>query len=1091
MDLTAYAPTRMGLMKMLRVMKLTASILLIAGLQVSATGKAQSITLSVKDAPLQKVLQSIEKQTGYLFWYNNALLQKAKTVNLELKNATLEHALQACFRNQPLTYTIVNKTIVVKLKTPQQIVETQVLSAEVRGRIINEKGEPIAGATISVKGTQQATASNADGEFMLSGLIPNATITVSSVGYESQEINIDGKPELLIQLKQSISKLDEVKIIGYGTTTQRLNTGKVSKINAEEISRQPVTNPLLALQGRIPGMNIQSNSGIPGANMVVQIRGINSIAAGSTPLYVINGVPFTETSLDLISITSSTGVTSGLSPFNSINPADIESIEVLKDADATAIYGSRGANGVVLITTKTGKAGKTKFSVNFYSGAGQVPRFVDMLNTEEYLQLRKMAFANDGIIPTPVNAPDIFVWDSTKNTNWQEKLIGGTAKINDIQVSLSGGNAKTRFLLGGSYRHTGSVFSKDANDDRVTGHLNLNHNSENNKLAANISINYSIDKNNLVSDPTHLSNLPPNYPIYDSLGDIVWRPGITEETFSILSRRFNNTTKTFISNASIQYRLAAGLNIKASLGYTASDLQQMQLFPGKTSNPVSSQAGASYFGDNHNYTWIAEPQLTYKNKLGIGILDILIGTTFQRSISEGKLIYAQDYSSDAFLENVALAGSVNFYNNNYIRYSYNSLFGRINYNIQNRYILNTSFRRDGSSRFGPGKKFGNFGAIGAAWIFSEGKFINIPFLTYGKLRASYGITGNDQIADYQYLSTYIATSNNYQVPGIRPSRLANANYNWETNKKIEVALEVNMLNDRLSFTVSYYRNRSGNQLVSYPLPSQTGFSGYQANLPALVENTGLEATLYSANIKSKRFSWSTAINITTASNKLLEFPNLEATSYGTTNLVIQEPLQLVWGYKYLGVDPQTGLTIVKDFDNNGTYSSPADYTFFGTRLPDIYGGLNNSFDYKNWHVEFTFQFVKQKKPNIERAWINTPGTIYNQYSGIWNSIWKKAGDQSRIPRPSTSGAGITSFRNYYLSDATYSDASYIKLNNLSVSYQFRDSWIKKSKIESLRLFIQCQNLFTITSYKGFDPEAATATSLPNLRIITAGINCEF
>jgi TonB-linked SusC/RagA family outer membrane protein len=957
--------------------------------------------------------------------------------------------------------------------------------------VVNENGEPVQ-ATVTVKGTSKGTSTNQNGEFQLTGVDENAVLVITGVGIEERELKVAGQRNLSVVVKIAIKALDEVQMIAYGTTTKRLNTGNVSTVKASEIERQPVSNPIATLEGRVSGMFIQSNSGLPGANLNIQIRGLNSIAAGTSPLYVIDGVPYTGTSLDLLSKSASSPFGSaGTNPLNSINPADVESIDILKDADATAIYGSRAANGVVLITTKKGKAGKTKLGLNFYSGIGEVGHFIDMLDIQQYIQLRRMAFSNSAVTPTTVNAPDLLVWDTTQNTNWQKKLIGNTAPIYDAQLSVSGGDLKTKFRLGGSYRHEGSVFPGNAADNRATSNLNVEHYAFNNKFHANVYVNYSIEHNNLNADITSLVNLPPDYPIYDSLGKVIWRPNSFSEPYASLLQTFNTETKALINNLSVDYILLTNFTLKANLGYTQTDVEQIKKTPVSSQSPVFNPSPYAYFADNHSGTWLIEPQANYNVKIGKGKLDLLLGSTFQETKTKGETILGTNYSSDIYLDNIALAGTIQFLNNNIVNYTYNSVFGRLNFNLDNKYILNGTFRRDGSSRFGPGKQFGNFGSIGGAWIFSDEKYLqnSLSFLSYGKLHGSYGITGNDQITDYQYMSTYIATTQPYLVPGIRPSRLANLNYSWETNKKLEVGIDLGFIKDRILLSVVCYQNRSGNQLINYPLPAQTGFITYQANLPAKVQNTGYEVVLNTTNVKSKNLNWTSSYNLTIPRNKLLSFPGIELSSYGINNLIVGQPLNLIWGYQYLGANSQTGLAQVADLDNNGVFSSTGDYYNIGSALPKYYGGMDQTVTLKRFQISILVQFAKKIASSLSNGWYTSaPGTIYNQEASIWNDVWKKSGDESLLPKPL-----LNPLPYYYaLSDkGAIEDASYIKLKNVIVSYNPLNNVGKNKGLESLRIFVQGQNLFTITKYKGFDPEASSPVALPNLRIITAGIHLEF
>ena len=469
-----------------------------------------------------------------------------------------------------------------------------------------------------------------------------------------------------------------------------------------------------------------------------------------------------------------------------------------------------------------------------------------------------------------------------------------------------------------------------------------------------------------------------------------------------------------------------------------------------------------------------EPQADYTRRIGSGDLQVLAGASWQQNISEGHSLLGSGYSSDALLKNMLAANSLTPLNYNYAQYNYESVFGRINYNWNQKYILNATFRRDGSSRFGPDKRFGNFGSVGAAWIFSNEHFIQqaLPFLSFGKLRGSYGTTGNDQIGDYQYLDSWSSSGYSYgSISGLSPTRLLNAAYSWEVNHKLEGAIELGFLKDRVLFTADYYNNRSGNQLLVYNLSSQTGFDSYIANLPAKVENSGWELELNTINIKGKDFVWRSSINLTIPKNKLLSYPNLEQ-SADAFSYVVGQSIRIVKGFHFTGVDPQTGLPTFQDVNKDGVVTDGDDYVTIGNTFPKYYGGFQNDFSYKGFSLNIFFQFVKQDGPTFDfGAYASSYGTMDNKPLSALKR-WQQPGDITSIPRASTTSSNDAYqlfANNYSNSDAAWADASYIRLKNLSLSYDF-SRFTKSLKIDNSAIFFQAQNLFTITHYRGFDPE---------------------
>ena len=1052
------------------VMQFSALFIFIACLQVSANGYAQKISISEKNASIQKVFKEIEKQSEYQFFYNERLLQGAKKVNIKLVNASLEDVLEACFKNQPLTFAIIQNTVIVKAKNNLgNDLPSPPPPINISGRITNESGEPLLNVSIMVKGSDKGTNSNANGDFTLTDVDNNAVLLISSIGYETQELAVRSKTTFYVRLKRIVKSLDETIVIAYGTSSKRLNTGSVSSVTSETISKQPVADPLAALQGRVSGLMITPSSGLPGASFQVRIRGENSMKQGSDPLYIVDGVPYFSSSMNMFS-----GANGSQSPLNSINPNDIDRIDVLKDADATAIYGSRGANGVIIITTKKGKAGESRVSANFYTGMSKVSNKIDMLNTPQYLQMRKDAFQFDAVIPTAAIAPDLLVWDQNAYTDWQDLLIGNTANLTETQVSFSGGSVQTRFLLSGTYRNESTVMLGDFKFRRGGIHLNADHSSLNGKFGVTSSFNFTSDENNSVpTDVSQYINLTPNYPAYNPNGSLYWF-GNVQNPLAYLNRTYETSTSNLIGNTVLRYTILPGLNIKTNLGFTQTKLKQIQTLPASGFNPATFTGSTSQFGNSLVNSYIIEPQADYSFTAGPGKLNLLAGASWQQNINEGQYLLGAGYSSDALLKDIQSASSVSVRGVDQRQYNYQSVFGRLNYNINQTYLINVTFRRDGSSRFGPGKQFGNFGAVGAGWIFTNEKGIKnaLSFLSYGKLRGSYGTTGNDQIGDYQYLDTWASTTFPYSgMSGLNPTRVYNPDYSWEINKKLEAALELGFLDDDILFTANYYNNRSGNQLIGNTLSSQSGFSSFTANLPAKVQNSGWEFELNTTSVKTKNFTWTTALNISLPSNKLLAYPNL-ARSGDASSYEVGQSIRMIKGFKFTGVNPQTGLPEFLDVNKDGIISSPGDYVVLGETMPQLFGGLSNQLTYKKLSLDFFFQFVKQEA--ITMDWgplVGVPGTMVNKDISILDR-WTTPGDVTNIPRPSATSANAanTAYRNFFRSsDAAWGDASYIRLKNVSLQYDL-SAITSKWKMYNTSVFLLGQNLLTFTNYKGLDPE---------------------
>ncbi|MES2277939.1 MAG: SusC/RagA family TonB-linked outer membrane protein [Bacteroidota bacterium] len=1088
-------------------MKITTFFMLISILTVSAASYAQKITLNERRASLEQLLDKVRQQSGYNIVYSDELLSKSHTVTLNLKEASLEDALKAILSDQALTYEIENKTIIIKEREVSLLDKAKALFAQVTitGKVTDETGQPLPGVTVKIKGTNQATATDQKGQYSLTVPDDKTIIAFSFIGYETQELAAKDIPNgSAINLKATETNLKEVIVSkGYYDEKRELLTGNVTTVSAKVIGEQPVSDPILALEGRVPGMYISQTSGMPGASYTIRLRGKNSISNGNDPLYIVDGVPYSSQSLispfiqggavNGVNITPGQTVGGGLSPFNNLNPTDIESIEILKDADATAIYGSRGANGVILITTKKGKVGQTRVDVDVNSGEGHVAHTLQFLNTQQYLAMRHEAFKNDGIAAMPANNYDINgVWDTTRYTDWQKVLIGNTAHFTNANLSISGGNANTQFRLGGGYSKQTTVFPGEYDDQKASANINLNHTSTNQKFHALFTAQYVIDNNLLPqTDFTSFVADAPDAPaIYDTNGHINFQNGTFFNPISTTLQTALATTNNLVSSVNLDYELLTGLKLQSNFGYTHSEMNQTIQTPASTFyGPQLNNNRTNQIGTTSINTWIIEPQINYMRKISKGQLQLLIGGRVQEKVYNAIGYNTSGYTSDALIQNIQNASTISVAGNFYSDYRSNSVYGRLNYNWEDKYVINATASRDGSSRFGPANRFGNFGAVGAAWIFSKEKVIEdaLPFLSFGKFRASYGTTGNDQIADYQYLSTY-NTSGTYQnTSGLIPTRIASPYFAWEVVKKLEGGLELGFLKDRVMLNVDYYRNRTGNQLVGQPLPTQDGFTSIQANLPAIVQNTGIEAELTTENLKGK-FNWTSSFNISVPRNKLVAFPGLASNSSYSNSYVVGKSIFSAPYYHYTGIDPQTGLYTFQDVNRDGVLSGADRLQFLKVITQDYFGGLANNFTYKNWQLNIFVQFVKQTglKP------LFVPG-YYNSAPNVPTYLldrWQNPGDQTDIPRFFTGGTALTAAGNAASSDYQITDASFIRLKTAAFSYTLSKDWVHHLGLLAASIYVEGQNLLTITKYQGYDPETQ-GKNLPPLRMMTLGVHASF
>ncbi|MDN3548831.1 SusC/RagA family TonB-linked outer membrane protein [Mucilaginibacter aquaedulcis] len=1116
----------------LLIMKITIFILTAAIMQVSAAAFAQKITLNQKKAPLKNIITSLRKQSGYDFLYTQELLQSAKPVDINVKGAELKEVLEQVFKDQPLTYTIEDRTVVISEKIQSERVKQRHSTApdqnnELNGAVINIHNEPLFGATIIKKHEKTGTTTDVRGIFSLKDVDVGDTVIVSFIGYKTQVIPITKPLFLNIRLEEATSALDEVVVQAYGQTTQRLTTSSIGRVTAADIEKQTIMNPLLAIEGRIPGV-VVTPGGYEEGSIKIEIRGRGSIDPNFTsdPLYIIDGVPMTipdtkgttnsiVTSSNNISRgTDQTGLSlsQGQSPLYSINPADIQSIEVLKDADATAIYGSRGANGVILITTKKGRAGATQFDLNGSQGINMVTTKWNLLNTQQYLSMRNEAYRNDGITPIAQTAPDLLLWDRNSYTDWQKYSFGQVAKKTTIQAAVSGGNDQTVFRIATGYNRSTDINTLSGADQRATVAFNLTSHSPSKRFVVSLSANYGYTDVNQSSSGRYLT-LPPNAPgPYNSQGVLnfsAYSSGSFQFPFAGLLKPYNSKQNSLTADLSLTYNIAKGLIFRTSLGYNSIQNTQYSAQPIASEDPyqTSSPIANANFGNTKINNVIIEPQLDYTYNIGQGTLKFLAGATYQNNSTNGQLITANGYTSDIFIRSLALApAGLLAATDNSAQYKYTGVFARINYNWKDRYILNINGRRDGSSRFGPGNQFGNFGSVGAAWIASGEKWLRNALpeaISFIKLRGSYGITGSDNVGDYKFLSQYgnlspILTPYNGITP-LTPQLEPNVDFHWQVNKKFESALDISLINDRINIEAAFYRNRCDNQLVDYPIPSLTGFTSVIANSPASVQNSGWEFSANATLIKNKAFSWVASFDIGFNRNKLLAYPHLDESPYASKYQVGQS-LDIVYAYNFTGIDPLTGQNTYTDHNGDGKITTVLT-VLPGTQNDDRYviiniapkysGGFSHQFTYKNFSLSTYFSFKKQMG---QTAFTGNAGSLFGGAANIstyqYDHRWQYPGQNDALFARLTNTA-VASDNIYGTSTGVWKDASYIRLQSVSLSYALPSKMLDQIGIRRLAVNLNAQNLFVLTGYQGLDPETQNYSSQPPVKSVVCGLTASF
>lgn len=1085
---------------------------------------AQKVTLK-GELSLQQIFAEIKKQTNYAVIYNPETIDVRGRVEVNASNQALEAFIKTILIDFPYTYNISGSNIIIMKR---ELVVAPLAAAgkrDIHGLVTDGKtNQPLASVTIIINGTRQATQTDAAGKFVLTNVPDDFSITISSVGYEKLVRKV-GKSELFLPIPLTVatSVLDEAVVQAFGTTTRRRATGNIVKVSGEEIEKMPVLNPLLALQGKVPGLTIQPLGASTSGMMKVEIRGRNNVNpnALSEPLYVIDGVP--QTVLEVKGSTryglnvsggmvqSGASATKGQSPLFGMNPADIESISVLSDGDATAIYGSRGANGVIMITTRKAKPGKTAFNLKVEQGVNMVPRYMDMLDIDEYIAIRREAFKNDGIIPTVATAPDLVAWDLNRNVDWQKELMGTGGGYQLYSASISGGDTRTSFRLSASHTNTVDLQSIDGHNKATNFGFSASHSSANQKLMVSLNGTYSLKDVNAILDRTAGFLLPPNAPpIYDEKGNLNfadWNAISLPFGYPFDYRLMPNDVKTnmLISGLQLNYKPVKGLSFTGTAGVNSSTLDNKLLTPIAAQNPMFNPTGRSITGRTIANNLELSQQTNYGFFLGKGKMDILAGVSYQVTTTSTNTINALGFASDDLLNNVSNA-STTITQEGKSQYKYASIFGRITYNWDGKYTINLNGRRDGSSRFRRGKQYGNFGSVGIAWTLDQEEWVKniLPeWVGMFKLWANYGLAGGDNVSDYEFFPQWtnkrigaIGNALNYDYNGIKPYQQTvpvNQKFQWDENRKFDAGVDLSLFRDRLNVTASWYLNRISNSIVQLPMPIYTGVPNINANSPAVVHNSGLIINISAGLINNSNVKWDVYFNYSRNRNKLAAFPGIEQTVYAS-QMLVGAPLNMRYVTHYLGVDPLTGNYVFEDRNGDGkimlNQGTPpgkgSDDAYIGVNPdPSFDGGFGTSVSFKG--LVLSMGFTYSKKVGNHPFMNITPGKMTNMPlpAEIMNDHWQKPGDNAAYAKFTTTGGSTLTG-----SDRSFIDASNIKCNSASLAYSLPHKILKRAGMSACTVGVNTSNLFTITRFKA-DPTLMTGTYIPLARTIAGSISINF
>jgi TonB-dependent starch-binding outer membrane protein SusC len=981
---------------------------------------------------------------------------------------------------------------------------------KIRGRVVDEKGEAVIGATVTIEKTKFGTVTDALGVYEIKELTPGTyKVRISYIGYVANVTDMatvadDVTATPVSKLVEDQQALDDVVVVGYGTKLKREMTGAVAKINAKELNDMPIPSFESALQAKLPGVQVTTGSGIAGSAAVIRIRGVASISAGGDPLYVVDGIPITQEYFLNNGSSSGNGGAMNNNPLASINPDDIESIDVLKDAAATAIYGSRGSNGVVLITTKRARKGGLRVSYNGSIGISKPTALPNMLNSEQYLQLYQEAYENDGGIGL-AKLPNGISWEDARktNTNWVDETTRTGIK-NNQNFSISNGGKKGGIMANFGYSNNES-FLVGNRYERISSRVNGDY-SITPKLKATISTSLSQGNNYRVNTAwsgglgNAMSTALPIFPIYNSSGNY-FTGGDNPVRVQELKKWRTREIRT-INNIGLDYTIAKDLIATGRYNLDYMDLTDDQYDPQALTGQsnLGTAARSNTYVTNYSYYFMLNYHKTYSKVHNMALMGAY---EFQESRTKTNNSNSTNAINGFWDKNAEVRGdsafSHSYFSQNPSSYAFLSYFGRANYNYKQRYFLELVLRNDWSTKFGRNYRYGFFPAVSVSWVISDEKFFRLPAVSLAKLRMSYGKSGNANIPNYRYESNWSPTSAGTTYagqPATYPNTLSNPNLRWETSWTFNTGLDVGLFKDRITLTAEYYNKRTTDVLMELTLPPSTGFSTYWDNVGAIT-NQGVEFNITSRNIVGKDFTWTTNFNIARNWNTITSIGpySEDAVSGGTndTRVVVGRSVGTNYLVRFKGVDPETGKPVYLDKNGNETFIwDPNDRVAVGDIQPDAVGGLGNQFRYKNWELSFLFNFVLGGdiyESSAKRQ--NGVITNWNMRTDLYDR-WQKPGDVSAYPRLTLNTETYGASTPWINTTQWIQDGTFARLRNVTVAYNLPKTVCQKIKMNGIRFALTGTNLLTFTRYTGLDPEIArdfeNATDRnmsPNITYLTA------
>ena len=1090
-------------------MKLTAFLVIAACLQVSSRVYSQKVSLSMTNVSLQKVFREISKQTGYSFLYTDEVLNSTQRVDIKIKNVPLDVALELCFKNQPLTWSIVEKTVVVQRK-PDYVPPTP--GTDVHGRVVDSSGKPMTGVTVTLVGGRKGVETDDNGQFTIN--VPEHSILhFSFVGYEGTDATVEGHTEINVTLHLATTSLNDIIFIGYGSERRKDITSAISTVFVSDVSMRPVVSAAEVIAGKSPGIQILMPSGKPGSDFTVFVRGIASLTGNTQPLYVIDGVVSYDT--------------------HSLDPNTIQSISILKDASAAGIYGAAGStNGVVLITTKGGIKGKNKIDISTYTGSQEITKKIRLLNSQQLATLLTEEQVNSG--NTGFSIPDSLI--TANNNNWQD-LVYRKAPMTGINAGFSGGGDKGTYYFGLGYVDQDGI-AVTSNYKRYSVILNIEQ-QMNNWLSVGTHISYNrtgyhdVYDNQRAQDDGGLIggfvlsalNTPPFSSIHNTNGDgtygfSAFSQGLPNPLGDIYGANNYTIGNNLLGDGHLQIKLPLNLTFRSQLGITLENSYQTIFDDPRLTEAALQLGGVGSYNTAESFRYIWDNTLTFDREFGRHSLNIIAGSSASKQHDQSS--DQSGYGFPSYAVQVLSAASTFTVNQTFAdAWTLESYFARANYSFDDKYLLSASIRRDGSSRLGINNQWANFPAFSAGWRASRENFLkDVQLISDLKFRAGWGATGNLP-ADLYPSFSQLSGGNNYAfngttiVSGTAPSGQAgNPGLLWEETNQFNTGLDVAVLSNRLSLSADYYIKRTHDLILNVPQPQSTGVSTKEENMPGYVQNKGFEFILSGEILKGNQnqLTWTSAFNM--SFNK-----NIVVLPAGTSPILtgyIQDiggdagivksglPLGSFWGYIDDGVNPQTGNINFRDLNHDGKIDPDNDRAYIGSALPKFTFGFSNMFSYRHFDLNILIDGVHGNKIfDATRMETEDMTDMVNQTTAVLRR-WEKPGDKTDVPIAMYgSSAPANSVPNYSISSRWVESGSFLRFRQMTLAYNLDKKWISGAGLSGLRIYVTAQNLFMITGYKGYSPElnvtTSTGTNLatqegfdhgtyPQAKTITLGLN---